>query len=123
MMRRPEAMGWKREPYGYGPHGGSNMSPKRSPAKHPSWKMTGMWIVLMLLFFCQLLVCAWSRVQVVRGGYEITRDKAEQRHLVADRATLKLELARLKSPQRIAKIAREHLGLVPPSQQQTVEME
>jgi cell division protein FtsL len=99
------------------------MPPKRSPAKHPSWKITGMWILLMIIFLGQLLVCAWSRVQVVRGGYEITRARAEQRHLVADRENLKLELARLKSPGRIARIAREHLGLVPPSQQQTVEME
>jgi cell division protein FtsL len=33
---------------------------------------------------------------------------------------LKIELARLKSPQRIAKIAREQLGLVRPTPQQTI---
>ncbi len=33
---------------------------------------------------------------------------------------LKIELARLKSPQRIAKIAREQLGLVTPTPKQTI---
>jgi cell division protein FtsL len=77
----------------------------------------------MFVFFCQLLVCTWCRVQVVRGGYEITRAQAEQRHLIADRENLRLELAHLKSPERIARIARDHLHLVAPSKQQTMEME
>jgi cell division protein FtsL len=35
---------------------------------------------------------------------------------------LKIELARLKSPQRITKIARDHLGLVVPKPEQTIVM-
>jgi cell division protein FtsL len=33
---------------------------------------------------------------------------------------LKIELARLKSPRRIARIARERLGLITPTPEQTI---
>lgn len=86
-------------------------------------KGTGIWIIVMIVFMFQLLFYTWCRVQNVRRGYEIMDVRAEQRRLLAVRETLKVELARLKSPGRIARIAREQFGLVSPGKQQTIDME
>ena len=40
--------------------------------------------------------------------------------LIALKTNLKIELASLKSPERIAKIAKNQLGLITPTQKQTI---
>lgn len=86
-------------------------------------KLTGIWIMVMIVFMGQLLTYTWCRVQNTRRGYEIMEVLAEQRRLLAVRETLKIELARLKSPARIVQIAREQLGLVSPGKQQTIDLQ
>lgn len=88
----------------------------------PGKTMTGLWIVLMVLFFVEALFYAWCRVQCVNAGYGI--DSENQRHetLLKGHNTLKIELARLKSPERIETIARTRLGLVMPDAQQTMKL-
>ena len=76
----------------------------------------------MSLFLAELLAYTWSRVQCVRIGYDITQ-LADQRHaLAADQSNLKIELARLKSPRRIEKIAQEQIGLTTPSPDQVISI-
>ncbi|MDX9788403.1 MAG: cell division protein FtsL [Desulfobacterales bacterium] len=99
------------------------MPPKQSQRGSAYRKWTSIWILVMMVFISQLLIYAWCRVQNVRRGYEIMEVLAEQRRLLAVRETLKVELARLKSPGRIARIAREQFGLVSPGKQQTIDME
>ena len=77
----------------------------------------------MGIFIVQLLTYAWCRIQNINTGYEITHRQAEQQKFIAARETLRLELARLKSPDRIARIAKEQLGLVSPTIQQMVDIE
>jgi cell division protein FtsL len=88
--------------------------------KPPGKTMTGLWIVLMVLFFLEALFYAWCRVQCVNAGYGIDRQNSRHLALLKERNTLKIELARLKSPERIETIARTRLGLVMPDGQQTV---
>jgi cell division protein FtsL len=90
---------------------------KRRP---PRQTLTGLWIALMLLFFAEALVYAWCRVQCVNAGYGIDHETRRHRALVAARNNLKIELARLKAPERIETIARTRLGLTMPDAQQTV---
>jgi cell division protein FtsL len=78
------------------------------------------WIVFMAFFMTGLLFYTWCRVQCTKIGYEITREKEHQRTLYAYQKNLKIELARLKSPERISAIARERLGLVMPNTEQMI---
>lgn len=82
--------------------------------------MTIACLALMFAFMAELLFYTWCRVQYVRVKYEIQEQTTRIRKLSAMQDNLKIELARLKSPQRIAKIAREQLGLVMPTPKQTI---
>ena len=86
----------------------------------PKKTMTGLWIVLMVLFFVEALFYAWCRVQCVNAGYGIDKENSRHQVLLKERNTLRIELARLKSPERIETIARTRLGMVMPDVQQTV---
>lgn len=83
---------------------------------------TSIWLVLMVLFFVQALFYAWCRVQCVNAGYGIDRETRRRQALNKERNTLNIEMARLKSPERIETIARTRLGLVKPEAQQTVTL-
>lgn len=88
----------------------------------PRTTMTGLWIILMVLFFVEALFYAWCRVQCVNAGYGIDRETRRRQALLKERNTLNIELARLKSPERIETIARTRFGLVMPDAQQTVTL-
>ncbi len=91
---------------------------KNRKARNP--KVTIACLLLMFAFIAELLFYAWCRVQYVHVKYEIQEQTTRIRKLAAMQDNLKIELARLKSPQRIAKIARTRLGLVTPTPQQTI---
>jgi cell division protein FtsL len=76
-------------------------------------------VALMVVFMAELLVYAWCRVQFVRTGYEITEATEEHQRLKELYRKLKVEEARLKSPERIMRIARQR-GLVMPDSKQVV---
>lgn len=84
-----------------------------------NWRTAGTWILLMVLFMMQLLVYTWCRVQCVRVGYEISQESDNYQKLISIQNSLKIELERLKSPQRIASIAQYQLGMITPTSQQT----
>ena len=56
----------------------------------------------------------------VQHGYEISRQAHSQKQLIAYQNNLKIELARLKSPDRIARIAKHQLGLIMPTTDKTI---
>jgi len=93
---------------------------KRKKRKQRDPKVIMACLVLMFAFIAELLFYTWCRVQYVRVKYEITAQTNRIRILSAMQDNLKIELARLKSPQRITKIARSQLGLVTPTSQQTL---
>jgi cell division protein FtsL len=80
----------------------------------------GIWVLIMVIFFTELFFYAWCRVQHVRVGYEISVIRAENQRLQHLRRNLTIEMARLKSPERIAAIATGQLGLVEPAPDQRV---
>jgi cell division protein FtsL len=92
---------------------------KRRP-RNP--KMIMAWLFLMAVFIGELLFYTWCRVQYTQIKYDIAKQTEIAHQLAAMQDNLKIELARLKSPRRIAKIAREQLGLVSPSAKQTIVM-
>lgn len=80
----------------------------------------GLWILIMMLFMAELLLFTWGRVQCVRLGYDIAREETRQQDLMALQRNLKIELAHLKSPERIANIAKNQLGLSIPTPEQLI---
>ncbi len=77
-------------------------------------------IIFMTIFLTELLFFTWCRVQTIGTGYEISRETQRHQDLINFQNNLKVELARLKSPERIAKIAKNQLGLITPTQEQMI---
>ena len=71
--------------------------------------------LVFLVFAAVGIVHVTSRVMVVDAGYRLSRLQQESRELTHAHDTLKLELATLKSPLRLERLAREQLGMVSPS--------
>jgi cell division protein FtsL len=90
----------------------------RPPRSATTW----IWIMVIAVFFGQALFYAWSRVQCVNAGYGIDKETRRRQALTRERNTLNIELARLKSPERIETIARTRLGLGMPNAQQRVTL-
>ena len=88
--------------------------------KSKKLKFTGVGIIMLCLFLGELFFYTWCRVNNVRLGYEVAQETEKQTKLLAYQENLKIELARLKSPERIARIATEQLGLIMPRADQTI---
>lgn len=76
--------------------------------------------VLFLVAFMAILSLfyIWSRVQVVQVGYSINSLKNRQWQLVEENKKLQVEVAALKTPQRISRIAKEKLNMQAPLPEQ-----
>jgi len=79
-----------------------------------------IWFIIMAVFIAELLICTWSRVQCIKSGYEISSENNKNRKLITLQNNLKVELASLKSPERLAKIAKNQLGLKTPTPAQII---
>ena len=78
------------------------------------------WIVLLFIFIALLLVYTWCRIQSVQVGYEISEALKINEKRTARNNDLKIEHACLKSPERIARKAKDELGLVMPTAKQII---
>ena len=78
------------------------------------------WLVLLFTFIALLLVYTWCRIQSVQTGYEISNAVKINEKRIARNNNLKIEHAYLKSPERIARKAKEKLGLVMPTAKQII---
>jgi cell division protein FtsL len=83
------------------------------------WK-TGTWVLVLSLFIGELLFYTWCRVQCVRVGIAIGQETHKSESLETLQNSLKIELARLKAPERISYIARSELKLEMPDPRQVV---
>jgi cell division protein FtsL len=83
-------------------------------------KTTMIWIIFMAMFISELLIYTWCRVQCVGVGYEISKAAHHLQEHIKLQNNLKVELASLKSPDRIAKIAKNKLGLKTPTPAQVI---
>lgn len=70
---------------------------------------------VMLVF-----VFVWERVDVVRLGYQIERLKTQKVLLERERDQLQVKFSALTAPERIAKVATDKFGLIPPMQGQVL---
>ncbi|TKB78509.1 MAG: hypothetical protein E8D45_04645 [Nitrospira sp.] len=76
--------------------------------------------VLMGLVVVSLLVYVAERVDIVRLGYQIERLKTERAVLHRERDELRVKVSKLSSPERIAHLATDRLGMMQPRKDQVV---
>jgi cell division protein FtsL len=62
----------------------------------------------------------WPRVQVVRLAYRMQASEQHMRELSQERDQLRFELASLKDPQRVYRVATDQLGMRTPRRDQVV---
>lgn len=90
---------------------------KKLRRSHSTLKgVLGQWapaLAFCALFSAVAVAHVASRVTVVSAGYEVSQLGHQNRSLVQENDRLKLELATLKSPARLEKLARERLGMAP----------
>jgi cell division protein FtsL len=77
-------------------------------------------LVVALAFIGCSLFYVWSHHQIVSLGYEISQAIGEEQELLQENKKLRLELAALKSPRRIERMASQELGLVSPQKDQLI---
>lgn len=78
------------------------------------------YLVLMAVSIGELLFSAWCREQSRIIETDIINQTQITERLSDMQDKLKIELAVLKSPKRITKIARDRLGLIRPTPEQTM---
>ena len=66
------------------------------------------------------LMQVWLRLQVVQMGYALSTMSKLHGRLEQENRELKIELATMTSPDRLGKVARNRLGLVPPEKGQII---
>ncbi|RJP76776.1 MAG: hypothetical protein C4522_17065 [Desulfobacteraceae bacterium] len=93
---------------------------KKSKKQLRSPLSVGIGVLMVLILMGELLFYTWCRVQCIRTGYRITEEKKKNKELVNLQKDLQVELAGLKSPDRIGRIARERLGLIMPEPKQII---
>ena len=76
--------------------------------------------LLIFLLIGIVLIHVWLRLQVVRLGYVLSTTSKLQTRLEQENRELKLELAKMTSPDRLEALARQRLGLVTPEKGQVV---
>ncbi|UCG14775.1 MAG: cell division protein FtsL [Deltaproteobacteria bacterium] len=77
-------------------------------------------IAVFSWFLLTAFAYVWCRVQVVHLGYMLSKTHRVHSQLLDDNKKLHLELARLKAPERVERIAIQQLGLTHPSKDQIV---
>jgi cell division protein FtsL len=79
-----------------------------------------LFTLLILFLIGGSLFYVWSRIQVIRLGYEISNALKEEKALTEGNKRLRLEVATLKSYARIEKLAVEELRMAKPKPEQVI---
>lgn len=87
--------------------------------KRKLWKFPVI-ILIALTLFSILLLCVWFTSNAVELAYEIDNLVKEKEVLEEENNELSLEIAKLKSPERINGFAREDLGMVKPLEAEVI---
>lgn len=77
-------------------------------------------LVLVVLFMLAALLQVRARLVVVQLGYQLSEATREHKRLLAQNRKLQVEVATLRSPRRLRKLALEQLGLREPVPAQIV---
>lgn len=76
------------------------------------------WSLVLLILVAGAILHVHSRLEEVHLGYSLSKAAYANRKLMAERRKLQVEVATLRSPQRLRKLAFEKLGLREPRPEQ-----
>lgn len=80
-------------------------------------QVSSLWGVLnsclLVVLVLMLFYCSWVNNKIVTRGYRLNDLRKEEKHLITEQGKLEAELATLKRPQNLARLARQ-LGLKEP---------
>jgi cell division protein FtsL len=79
-----------------------------------------MKLIASALMFGLVLLFVWERVDMVRVGYQVQRLKAKKIEAQRTHDELEMKFSALTAPERIAKVATEKLGMMPPQKGQVL---
>ena len=96
------------------------MAANRKATKRAARQIPWRWMAIFSLFMVELFFYTWCRVQYVQVGLSLSAERRKQQELSTLENSLKIELARLKAPERVMRIAHENLGLQMPDPKQTI---
>lgn len=89
--------------------------PNKRVTQKKEQKRPTKWLILTLVFLCQLFFYTLIRLESSQVRTQISNLQMEKQSLKANTNVLIIEKERLSSPERILKIARSGLNLTTPS--------
>jgi cell division protein FtsL len=94
---------------------------RRKPSKR-TWQQRHLSAIIAVFLWLVVsgFAYVWCRVQVVQLGYLLSDVHRMHSELLNNSKKLQLELARLKAPERVERIALQQLGLNHPTKNQIV---
>lgn len=78
------------------------------------------WIFVASVMMAVTLLYVWSHIHMTELEYQIARELSSREQITEEQTKLKVELATLRSPQRIESIAREKLQMTYPDRKQVI---
>ena len=78
------------------------------------------WVFIASVLMTVALLYVWSHIHMTELEYLVAQELSSRERLAEEQAKLKVELATLRSPQRIEAIAREKLQMIYPEREQVI---
>ncbi len=80
----------------------------------PTRQLRTRFFALILLLAVMAMILTFQNSLIVKNGYEVVKLKSDVVKMEKDNELLQLDIAKMKSPQRIQTIATKDLGMVAP---------
>ncbi|MBC2704630.1 hypothetical protein [Desulfobacula sp.] len=90
------------------------------PPKIPSRKSSFRWLVIISIIFCELLVYTWIRTESTQTILRVSKGQEAFVKKASYHKALSVERDRLKSDDRITRIAKTRLNLLTDTANQTI---
>lgn len=87
---------------------------------HTTRRQMFLIVFMLLLLMGSSIGYVWSNFESTQIGYDLSQLKREEMRLKEIQQKLRLELAYLRSPQRLQRLAFQELGLGQPSSEQII---
>lgn len=81
-----------------------------------------LYFIFIILFALSIFTSVWQDIQITSYGYKIANLEKEKKNLQEEEKCYKLNIANLKSPERIKRIAMEKLGLIIPKELEVISL-
>ena len=95
-------------------HHEERVSPPVKPKAKTDVRLRSQCFTLIIIAVVMGMTAAVQSAAVVKAGYALVQAKADVAKVVKETEILRLEIAKLKSPQRIETIAVQQLGMIMP---------